>query len=344
MDYLELARADDCHIHLRDGPFLSRTVPDIARFCGRAIVMPNLVPPIKTAADAQAYRDRILAHVPAGVDFDPKMTLYLCDDTTPSEVAEAAKSPHIIGYKWYPRGATTHADWGVSDPNKLHAVFEAMTRHGLVLLVHGEVTDVDVDVFDREAIFIDRYLANIRRQHPELKIVLEHITTEQAVDFVLSQPHHTAATITAHHLWYNRNAMFQGGLQPHHYCLPVLKRKQHQERLQAAVRSGDARFFMGSDSAPHTRNKKEACIGCAGIYTGFALLPYYAEIFERIGALPALADFAHKHGADFYGWPKATGKIVLEKKTWVVPDHLTYGDETLIPFLANQPLTWQLKD
>ncbi|HNI08100.1 MAG TPA: dihydroorotase, partial [Thiobacillaceae bacterium] len=301
MDRLTLTRPDDWHLHLRDGAMLAAVLPDTARRFGRAIVMPNLKPPVRTVADANAYRERILAALPAGMAFEPLMTLYLTDNTDPAEIARAKASGGVQAVKYYPAGATTNSDSGVTDIRKVDAVLAAMQEAGLPLLLHGEVTDTEVDVFDREAVFIDRILAPLLQRLPRLKIVLEHITTRQAAEFVTAAPANVAATVTAHHLLYNRNAMFQGGIRPHYYCLPVLKRETHRAALIEAATGGNPKFFLGTDSAPHPKGAKECACGCAGIYTAHAALELYAEAFDGAGALDRLEAFASFHGPDFYG-------------------------------------------
>ena len=337
-----LARPDDWHVHLRDGPMLARVVPDTARCFGRAIVMPNLVPPVTTTANAQAYRARIMAAVPSGTGFDPLMTLYLTDTTPPSEIAAAKASGQVHGVKWYPAGATTNSQAGVSDIRRCDAVLAAMQEHELPLLVHGEVTDPAVDVFDRERVFIDRHLAPLLQRFPQLRVVLEHITTRHAVEFVTEAPAQLAATITAHHLLLNRNALFAGGLRPHHYCLPVLKREQHRQALLAAATGGDPKFFLGTDSAPHARHAKESACGCAGIYTAHAAIELYAEAFEEAGALDRLEGFASFHGADFYRLPRSPETITLVRQRWQVPQHLGEGQEAIVPLRAGESIGWQL--
>lgn len=341
---LTLTMPDDWHIHLRDGEALSRTVPDISAQAGRAMVMPNLPTPITTVAAAIAYRDRIMEKVPTGIDFTPCMTLYMTDHLTPTMIAEAKKAKIIQGIKLYPAGATTHSNAGITDILRCTPLFEAMERHQMPLLIHGESTDPNVDVFDREKVFIDTVLTQIIKDFPSLRIVLEHITTKDAVDFVSSAPKTVAATITAHHLHFNRNALFTGGIRPHYYCLPVLKRKHHQAALIQATISGNPKFFMGSDSAPHAQTQKESACGCAGIYTAHALMPLYAMVFEENQALDKLEGFCSHYGADFYQLPRNTQKMTLTKSTWIVPESLPYGLDTLIPLYATQPLTWKITD
>ncbi len=341
-DRLVLTRPDDWHVHLRDGAMLSRVVPDTAQRFARAIVMPNLVPPVTTTERAEDYRQRIIAAVPSGVRFEPLMTLYLTDNTAPSEIATAKASGCIFGVKWYPAGATTNSERGVTDIGRCDAILAAMEEHDLPLLVHGEVTDPSVDVFDRESLFIEHFLVPLLERFPRLRVVLEHITTRQAVDFIIQAPSRVAATITAHHLLLNRNALFTGGLRPHHYCLPVLKREQHRQALLAAVASGNPRFFLGTDSAPHVRNAKESACGCAGIYTAHAAIELYAEAFEQAGALDQLEAFASFHGADFYRLPRNHEKITLERQRWLVPQQFGDGHDAIVPLRAAEPVAWRM--
>ncbi len=339
MDRLTLTRPDDWHLHLRDGAMLAAVLPDTARRFGRAIVMPNLKPPVRTVADAAAYRERILAALPAGMAFEPLMTLYLTDNTDPAEIARAKASGFVRAVKYYPAGATTNSDSGVTDIRKVGAALEAMEEAGLPLLLHGEVTDADVDVFDREAVFIDRILTPLMQRLPRLKVVLEHITTRQAAEFVSAAPANVAATVTAHHLLYNRNAMFQGGIRPHYYCLPVLKRETHRTALVEAATGGNRKFFLGTDSAPHPKGAKECACGCAGIYTAHAALELYAEAFDGAGALDRLEAFASFHGPDFYGLPRNTGTVTLVKEaTALAADH----PSGVVPLRAGESLAWRL--
>lgn len=340
---MRLIQPDDWHVHLRDGAMLTRVGPDTARQFGRAIVMPNLTPPIAVVEQAADYRQRILAAT-AGSGFEPLMTLYLTEATTPAQIARAKASGFVHGVKLYPAGATTHSEAGVRDLAKCDAVFAAMEEHGLPLLVHGEVTTPLVDVFDREQVFIARHLVPLTQRFPSLRIVFEHITTRQAVEFVKSAGPNVAATITAHHLLYSRNAMFIGGLRPHFYCLPVLKREEHRWALIAAATSGNSKFFLGTDSAPHARNKKEAACGCAGIYTAHAAIELYAEIFEKAQALDKLEGFASVHGAAFYGLPVNQKTVTLEKVEWRVPDMFGEGDDAIVPLRAGEVLSWKLVD
>jgi dihydroorotase len=339
---LVLTRPDDWHLHLRDGAMLARVLPDTARRFGRAIVMPNLVPPVTTAALAEAYHQRILAALPAGLAFEPLMTLYLTDATTPAQIEAAVASPCVHGVKWYPAGATTNSDSGVTDIRRCDAALDAMQALGLPLLLHGEVTDGAVDVFDREAEFIERHLRPLMQRFPRLRLVFEHITTRQAAEFVAQAHEGVAATITPHHLLLNRNALFTGGLRPHHYCLPVLKREEHRQALVAAAISGSPKFFLGTDSAPHARNAKESACGCAGVYSAHGAIEIYAEIFEQAGALDRLEAFASFHGPDFYRLPRNTGTITLRRAPWQVPAQLGEGPDALVPFRAGERMDWRL--
>ena len=337
---ISLTAPDDWHIHLRDEEALAFTVPDAARNFERAIVMPNLVPPVTKTEHALAYKQRILEHVPAGTSFEPLMTLYLTDQTSAEEIAKA-RAAGILACKLYPAGATTNSDAGVTQIEKLYPALEAMQEHGVLLLVHGEVTDSGIDIFDREAVFIERTLQNIVESFPALKVVMEHITTKQAVDFVEGARQGVAATLTAHHLLYNRNHMLVGGIKPHYYCLPILKRQEHQQSLIAAATSGNPKFFLGTDSAPHAKNKKESACGCAGSYTAFAPIELYAEAFEDANALDKLEGFASFFGPDFYGLPRNTHTVQLEKTQWQVPEHLDFHNDTLIPIAAGSALRWK---
>ena len=339
MDRLTLTRPDDWHVHLRDGDMLAAVLPDTARQFGRAIVMPNLKPPVRTVAEAAAYRQRILAALPTGMRFDPLMTLYLTDNTDPAEIAMAKASGFVQAVKYYPAGATTNSDSGVTDIRKVDAALEAMQEAGLPLLLHGEVTDPEVDVFDREAVFIDRILAPLLQRLPRLKVVLEHITTRQAAEFVTAAPANVAATVTAHHLLYNRNAMFLGGMRPHYYCLPVLKRENHRRALVEAAIGGNPKFFLGTDSAPHAKGAKEAACGCAGIYTAHAALELYAEAFDAAGALDKLEAFASLFGPDFYGLPRNRGTVTLIRETSAVATDHPSG---VVPLRAGENLGWRL--
>jgi dihydroorotase len=339
---LTITRPDDWHVHLRDQAALARTVPDSARTMGRAIVMPNLKPPVTTVQHAMAYRERVLAHRPDGSAFTPLMTLYLTDKTSPEEIHRAADAGVVPAVKLYPAGATTNSDSGVTDVRRLTAVFEAMAERGLVLLVHGEVTDASIDIFDREAVFLERVLRPLIDEVPGLRIVLEHITTSDAVDFVERGPETLAATITAHHLLFNRNHMLAGGIRPHYYCLPILKRGTHQAALIRAATSGHPRFFLGTDSAPHATEAKESSCGCAGSYTAHAALELYAMAFESAGALDRLEGFASHFGPDFYDLPRNTETVTLVKEPWVTPSVLNFGGQELTPLMAGATLSWRV--
>ncbi|HUW25440.1 MAG TPA: dihydroorotase [Gallionella sp.] len=342
MQQLTLTRPDDWHLHLRDGALLQAVLADTARQFVRAIVMPNLRPPVISLEQAQAYRARILAALPANATFEPLMTLYLTDNTTAQEIRRARESGVIHAVKLYPAGATTNSDAGVTDIRKAYPALEEMQRCGMPLLVHGEATGPAVDVFDREAVFIESVLQPLLRDLPQLRVVFEHITTRDAVQFVTNAPDSVAATITAHHLLYNRNALFSGGLRPHYFCLPVLKREIHRQALGEAAVSGNPKFFLGTDSAPHAQHTKETACGCAGIYTAHAALELYAEAFEQFGALDKLEGFASFYGADFYHLPRNTGKVTLRKESWPVPDSLAFGEHRLIPLRAGESITWKI--
>jgi len=341
-DSLTLRRPDDWHLHLRDGAALAAVLPHTAQRFARAIVMPNLAPPVTTVDAATAYRARILAALPAGLDFQPLMTLYLTDSTSPDEIDRAAASGVVFGAKLYPAGATTNSHSGVTDIRRIDAVLERMAARGLPLLVHGEVTHAEVDVFDREAVFIDSVLAPTLQRFKSLRIVFEHITTRAAVDFVRSAHDGVAATITPQHLLMNRNALFQGGLRPHHYCLPVLKTEPDRLALIDAVAAGNPRFFLGTDSAPHARHAKEHACGCAGIYSAHAGIELYADIFERHGMLNRLEEFASGFGPDFYRLPRNASQITLVRETWTPPASYPFGEHELVPYLAGQPIAWRL--
>ena len=343
---LTLRRPDDWHLHVRDGAQLAAVVPFTARQFGRALVMPNLQPPMTTTDALAAYRARILAAVPAGLAFEPQMTLYLTDSTSPDEIRKAKASGFVVGAKLYPAGATTHSDAGVTSIDKVWPALEAMAELGLVLQVHGEVTASDIDVFDREQVFIDRVLSRVVERVPRLKVVFEHITTRIAAEFVQSARAGVAATITPQHLLLNRNALFEGGIRPHHYCLPVLKRERDRETLLAAATSDDPRFFLGTDSAPHARHTKETACGCAGIFSAHAAIELYAEAFEGAGRLDRLEAFASERGADFYGVARNTGTLTLRKEPWNVPDSYSFGpaNERLVPFRAGATLAWRMLD
>lgn len=342
MTQITLTRPDDWHLHLRDDGAMRTVLGDTARRFGRAIIMPNLKPPVTTTEMAFAYRQRILDALPAGAQFEPLMTLYLTDNTPPEEIAKAKASGIVHGVKLYPAGATTNSDSGVTDIAKCDAALSAMQEHDLPLLVHGEVTNPLVDVFDREQVFIGRHLVPLLDKYPRLRIVFEHITTRQAVDFVKAAPDNVAATITVHHLLYSRNAMFAGGIRPHLYCLPVLKREEHRWALVAAATSGNPKFFLGTDSAPHARSAKESACGCAGIYTAHAAIELYAEVFESAKALDKLEAFASFYGPDFYKLPRNTDKLTLQKQSWTVPDSLAFGADTLVPMRAGEAVNWKV--
>lgn len=339
---LTLTRPDDWHLHLRDGAALNAVLPDTAKRFGRAIVMPNLRPPVTTTALALAYRERILQALPAGAQFEPLMTLYLTDNTSAEEIAKAKASGLVHGVKLYPAGATTNSDSGVSNLGHCVKALEAMEKVGMPLLVHAEVTDAHVDVFDREKVFIDKIMQPLLQKFQGLKVVFEHITTKDAADFVSAADTRIAATITAHHLLMNRNAMFTGGIRPHHYCLPVLKREEHRLALVKAAISGSPKFFLGTDSAPHAKSAKEATCGCAGMYTAHAAIELYAEAFDAENALDKLEGFASFYGADFYGLPRNTDKVTLQKSAWTVPETLPYDGDVLVPLRAGQSVAWQL--
>ena len=342
MDTLTITRPDDWHAHFRDGDLMASVVGATARQFARAIVMPNLKPPVVTAAQAKAYRDRIVKALPKGAEFEPLMTLYLTDNTSAEEIEKGAKSGGVKAVKYYPAGATTNSDLGVTDIRKCDAVLEAMAAAGMPLLIHGEVTDADVDVFDREAVFLDRILAPLVKRFPKLKLVAEHITTHDAAAFVERAPANVGATITAHHLLMNRNAIFAGGIRPHHYCLPVLKREPHRRALVKAATSGNPKFFLGTDTAPHARNTKETECGCAGMYTAHAAIELYAEAFDAAGALERLEGFASFFGADFYGLPRNIGTVTLEKRRWTVPGEYPFGAETVVPLRAGEAIAWRM--
>lgn len=321
---------------------MASVVPHTARQFGRAIIMPNLKPPVTTVAMALAYREQVLQAVPDETAFKPLMTLYLTDNTPAAEIERIGKTEHVVAVKYYPAGATTHSDAGVTDISRSYAALAAMEELGVPLLIHGESTDPDVDVFDREQVFIDQLLIPLTQRFPKLRVVLEHITTRDAVQFIQSAPDNIGATITAHHLLYNRNAMFSGGIRPHLYCLPVLKRDIHRQALVGAATSGNPKFFLGTDSAPHPQHAKETACGCAGIYTAHAAIELYAEAFEQAGKLEQLEAFASFHGADFYGLPRNTGTITLTRESWLVPEHYSLGDDRLIPLRAGESVHWQL--
>ena len=338
---LTITRPDDWHLHVRDGVALQAVVPHTAAQFGRAIIMPNLRPPVTTAQQAAEYKQRILAAVPEGVAFEPLMTLYLTDNLPPDEIARA-RDAGVVAAKLYPAGATTNSDAGVTDLRKTYKTLEAMQKAGLLLLVHGEVTSSDIDLFDREAVFIEQQLIPLRRDFPELKIVFEHITTKEAAQYVTESDRFLGATITAHHLLYNRNAIFTGGIRPHYYCLPVLKRETHRQALVAAATSGSPKFFLGTDSAPHPAHLKEHATGCAGCYTAHAAIEMYAEAFDNAGALDQLEAFASFNGPDFYNLPRNSGTITLRKESWTPPEAFAFGDAELKPLRAGEALPWRL--
>jgi len=338
---ITITRPDDWHLHVRDGEPLATVVPHTAAQFGRAIIMPNLKPPVTTAQQALDYKRRILAAVPAGVAFEPLMTLYLTDNLPPDEI-KRARDAGVVAAKLYPAGATTNSDAGVTDLRKTYKTLEAMQREGLLLLVHGEVTSPEIDLFDREAVFIEQQLMPLRRDFPELKIVFEHITTKEAAQYVQASDRFTGATITAHHLLYNRNAIFTGGIRPHYYCLPVLKREVHRQALVAAATSGNPKFFLGTDSAPHPVHLKEHATGCAGCYTAHAAIEMYAEAFDMAGALDKIEGFASFHGADFYGLPRNTGTITLRRESWTPPESFPFGQAELKPLRSGESLPWRM--
>ncbi|MFI4952720.1 MAG: dihydroorotase [Burkholderiales bacterium] len=341
---LTLTRPDDWHLHLRDGEPMRSVVGATARVFARAVVMPNLDPPVTTVAAAAAYRDRVVAALPVGSRFTPLMTLYLTDDTDPAEIERARAAGFIVGVKYYPAGATTNSASGVTDLARAYAALGAMERHGLPLLVHGEVTDTHVDVFDRERVFVERMLTRIVRDFPALRLVVEHVTTREAAQFVAAAPAHVGATITPQHLLWSRNALFAGGLRPHAYCLPVLKRETHRQALVTAATSGNPKYFLGTDSAPHARHAKESACGCAGCFSAHAALELYAEAFDAAGALDKLEAFASFHGADFYGLPRNAGTITLKREAWTVPASYSFGADTVVPLFAGETLSWRVAD
>jgi len=341
MQKLTITRPDDWHLHLRDGDALKAVLPHTVRQFARAIVMPNLKPPVRSVADAAAYRDRIVAVIPSGQQFEPLMTLYLTDNTSPAEIVAAKAAPFIKAVKYYPAGATTNSDFGVTDIRKCDRVFEAMQQVDMPLLLHGEVTDGDIDVFDREKVFIEKHLIPLRSRFPKLRVVLEHITTSDAVQFVRSA-NNVAATITPQHLLFNRNNLFKGGIRPHFYCLPILKREEHRLALLQAATSGSPKFFLGTDSAPHSRDSKESSCGCAGCYSALHAIELYAEAFESVDALDKLEAFASFYGPDFYQLPRNTDQITLTKTTWRVPDELPFIESGLVPLRAGEEMEWQM--
>lgn len=342
LNSLTITRPDDWHLHLRDGAALKAVLPDSARQFARAIVMPNLRPPVTTTDLAITYRQRILQALPIGMVFEPLMTLYLTDNTPAEEIACAKASGIVHGVKLYPAGATTNSDSGVTSLDKCASALAEMEKLGMPLLVHAEVTDADVDVFDRERVFIERHMIPLLKNFPALKVVFEHITTKDAADFVLQAPSNVAATITAHHLLMNRNDMFKGGIQPHHYCLPILKREEHRVALVNAATSGNPKFFLGTDSAPHAKHTKEVACGCAGIYTARTAIELYTEAFESVNALDKLEGFASFYGADFYGLPRNNSLVTLAKENWNVPTSLPYDGDMLVPMRAGQSMLWRL--
>ncbi len=339
---IKLTRPDDWHLHLRDEALMQSVLPDTARQFARAIIMPNLRPPVTTTAQALAYRERIVAAIPKGMKFEPLMTLYLTDNTSADEIKKAKQSGLVHAVKYYPAGATTNSDAGVTNMRKAYPALEEMQRCGMPLLLHGEVTDSTVDIFDREAVFIERVLQPLLKDLPTLRVVFEHITTKDAAQFVASAPDNIAATLTAHHLLYNRNAMFSGGIRPHYYCLPVLKRETHREALVRAAISGNKKFFLGTDSAPHAQHAKENACGCAGCYTAHNAIELYAEAFEQAGALDKLEGFASFYGADFYKLPRNTQQVTLRKEEWQVPATLGFGEHRLVPLRAGEMMKWKL--
>jgi dihydroorotase len=341
-DTISLIRPDDWHLHLRDGATMASVLPHTARQFARAIVMPNLKPPVTTAADAAAYRERILAALPQGMRFEPLMTLYLTDNTPPDEIRRAQDTGFIHAVKLYPAGATTNSAAGVTDLKKCYKTLEVMQEVDMPLLVHGEVTDQEIDLFDREAVFIERVMRPLRRDFPELKIVFEHITTKDAAEYVAEAEGPIAATITAHHLLYNRNEIFKGGINPHYYCLPVLKREVHRLALVTAATSGDERFFLGTDSAPHAVHAKESSCGCAGCYTALHAMELYATAFEQAGALDKLEAFASLNGPNFYGLPVNEGTITLQRETWTIPPTVALGEHQLVPLDAGGQIGWKM--
>ncbi len=342
MNKLTITRPDDWHLHLRDGASLKAVLADTANRFARAIVMPNLRPPVTTTDLAESYRQRILANLPNSSKFEPLMTLYLTDNTSPEEIVKAKASGFVHGVKLYPAGATTNSDSGVTSFDACERALDAMQKHGMPLLVHAEVTDADVDVFDREKVFIDRNMKPLLARFPELKVIFEHITTRDAAQFVAAAPANVAATITPHHLLMNRNAMFAGGMRPHHYCLPILKREEHRLALVDAAISGSPKFFLGTDSAPHPKSAKESACGCAGMYSAHAGIELYAEVFEAANALDKLEAFSSFYGADFYGLPRNQDHITLVKESWQVPAEIEFGDDVLVPLRAGQSVQWRM--
>ncbi len=343
MNELTIVKPDDWHLHLRDGDLLQYTVPPTANAMGRAIIMPNLTPPVMNAQQALSYLDRIKAHIPAGSNFKPLMVLYLTDQTTPEIIAEAARSGNVVAAKLYPAGATTNSDSGVTDMSRLKDIAEALAANGMPLLVHGEVTDSHVDIFDREKAFLDNVLANLVKDVPNLRMVVEHITTKDSADFVKSQGDNVGATITVQHLAYNRNHMLVGGIKPHFYCLPILKRNTHQQALQDVVSSGHNSFFLGTDSAPHAKSKKENACGCAGCFSSYAAIELYADIFDDLGALDKLEGFASLNGPDFYQLERNKDKITLIKEPWTAPSEMEFSGDVIVPLRAGETINWKVK-
>ncbi len=341
-NFLTLTRPDDWHLHLRDGATLASVLPHTARQFGRAIVMPNLRPPVTTTAQAAAYRERILAALPAGMDFQPLMTLYLTDNTDPDEIRRARDSGFVHAVKLYPAGATTNSDAGVTALSKCYKTLEVMQEVGIPFLVHGEVTDPAIDIFDREAAFIERVMQPLKRDMPALKVVFEHITTKDAAQYVREADDTVGATITAHHLLYNRNEIFKGGIRPHYYCLPILKREEHRQALLHAATSGSTKFFLGTDSAPHPKGLKEHACGCAGCYTALHAMELYAQAFDQAGALDKLEAFASFHGPAFYGLPPNRGTVTLKRETWTLPAELPMGEGSVVPLNGGEPINWKL--
>lgn len=344
METLTIVRPDDWHVHVRDGELMQLAVPDTARQFGRAIIMPNLNPPVTSVTSAAEYRGRIASATPAGLDFEPLMTLYLTEDLPAEEIARAKASGFVHAVKWYPAGATTNSQKGVRSIDRCYPVLAAMEEHALPLLVHAETTDSAVDIFDREAVFLEATLAPLLGRFPGLRVVVEHLTSSQAVQFLRDAAPHVGGTITAHHLTLNRNDVLAGGIRPHLYCLPIVKRESHRQALLEAATSGEERFFLGTDSAPHPRRAKESACGCAGIYTAHAAMELYAEVFEQAGALDRLEAFASFHGPDFYGLPRNTQHMTLEKRSWEVPQSCSFGSETLVPFRGGESLHWRVVD
>ncbi|WP_282167402.1 dihydroorotase [Shewanella japonica] len=343
MTQITITTPDDWHLHFRDGDMLEETVPATARLFKRAIVMPNLVPPVTDATMVSAYRERILAARPQGSSFEPLMTLFLTNNTTAQDIIDA-KAAGVVAAKLYPAGATTNSDAAVKALDALFPIFEVMAEQGMLLLIHGEVTESHIDIFDREKVFIDRYMARIVAAMPNLKVVFEHITTKDAAEFVADAPNNIAATITPQHLLLNRNDLLVGGVRPHNFCLPVLKRNIHQQALQAAVATGSSKFFLGTDSAPHEKHRKESACGCAGCYSAWSALELYAQVFDDLGALDKLEGFASFHGADFYGLPRNTGTVTLVKESWTVPEQIILpNDNPIVPFFAGETVNWKVK-